>query len=321
MASEVKARQRPHSKSAGRPARRFGFGYRAYGLRIRSDLQLPEFSSASVEKADLDIRLKPVSWPSPELAAGAILDLSADTQYLGWDKVARFAIRKAREISVEPAPEAGEPLVRLPLLGPVMALFLYLRGHFVLHASAIAIGGRGAIFVGDRTAGKSTTAAALVGAGHRLLADDVVAIDVSKRSAPCLLPGFPQLKLDKEAATREIRDLATPLPLALPNFAKRQHRLVGRFAHTPVPPHRVYILGRGKSAKATTLAPPKALAALMRFSYVTRFGPAVLDGPHAADHLERCSALAGAADVVQLTVPDRIDRLGEMVRLVEDDFV
>jgi hypothetical protein len=321
MESSLRGRQRSRSKPRDdKPARRTGFGYRAYGLRIRSDLELPEFSRASVDNADVKIKWRSVAWPSPELAAGAILNLSADTQYLGWADVARFAIRGAREISIEPAPDAGEPLVRLPLLGPVMALLLYLRGHFVLHASAMAIGGRGAVFVGDRTAGKSTTAAALVAAGHRLLADDVVAIDVSERTAPRILPGFPQLKLDKNVAIPKIDELTTSLPPALPNFAKLQHRLVGGFPHTPVSPERVYILSRGKSAAETPLAPPQALAALMRFSYVTRFGPAVLDGPHAAAHFERCASLAGAARVFQLTVPDRIDRLGEMVRLVEGDF-
>jgi hypothetical protein len=297
------------------------FDYRAYRLAIRSDLELPELVPEPLQRADVDIRLKPVAWPSSGLLASTVLDLSADTQYLRWPHVARFAIYKAREIFIEPASDAGQPLVRLPLLGPVTGMLLYLRGYFVLHASAIAIRGRGAIFVGDRTAGKSTTAAALVAAGHRLLADDVVAIDAAERDAPQIIPGFPQLKLDRSIAIPEIAQLTTSSPPVLPNFTKVQHRLVGPFTHAPVVPERVYILSRGESAAVSPpLAPPQALAALMRFSYVTRFGPAVLSGSHAADHLERCAALASAARVYRLTVPGQIDRLGEMVRLVQGDF-
>lgn len=320
MVSEVKGRERPRSKSEPRPARQSSFSYRAYGLRIQSDLELPEFSPASAGKVDVHIRLKPVSWPLAERAAGAILDLSADTQYLGWNGVGRFAVHGGREISVEPAANAGEALVRLPLVGSAMALLLYVRGYLVLHASAVAIGGRGAIFVGDRTAGKSTTAATLVAVGHRLLADDVVAVDVLKGRAPRILPGFPQLKLDRNIEIPEIDGLATPLPPVLPNFPKLQHRLVGRFPHTLVPPERVYVLSRGEHATSIPLAPPQALAALMRFSYVTRFGPTLLQGPHAAAHFKRCAALAAAAGVSRLTVPDRIDRLSETVRLIEADF-
>lgn len=294
------------------------FDYRAYGLGIRSDLELPELVAEPLQRVDVDIRRCAVDWPPDGLLASTVLDLSADTQYLRWPHVARVAIHNAREVSIEPAPDAGAPLVRLPLLGPVMAMLLYLRGYFVLHASAVAIDGRGAVFLGDRTAGKSTTAAALVAAGHRLLADDVVAIDASARVAPHVLAGFPQLKLDKSVAIPQIAELTTFTPPVLPHFPKRQHRLVGGFPQTPVPPERVYILSRGEHAEVTpALMAPQALAALMRFSYVTRFGPTMLSGSHAADHLQRCAALAGAAEIFRLTVPDRIDRLGEMVNLVE----
>ena len=322
MRSALEDHQRlPVKPHVNKQAQRGGLGYRAYGLRIHSDLELPELPAESVKARDVNIKLEPVAWPSPDLSTRTILDLSAHTQYLSWQSIARFAIWDARDISIEPLPNAGEPLVRLPLLGPVTAMLLYLRGYFVLHASAIAIGGRGVIFVGDRTAGKSTTAAALVAAGHRLLADDVVAIDAAERGAPQILPGFPQLKLDRSIAIPKIAELTTASPPVLPNFPKIQHRLVGPFAHAPVPPERVYILGRGESAAVTPpLAAPQALAAIMRFSYVTRFGSAVLSGAHATDHLDRCAVLASAAQVRRLTVPDRIDRLGKMVNLVEGHF-
>jgi hypothetical protein len=296
------------------------FAYRAYGLGIRSDIALPELEPDNADADDIAIRLQKVAWPSPEIPGGAVIDLSADTQYLNWARVGRFAIRAAREINIEPAPDVSEALLRLPLLGPVTALLLYLRGHFVLHASAVSVGGKGAIFVGDKQAGKSTTAAVMVASGHRLLADDVVAIDVSARGAPSILPGFPQLKLDRDAAIDGIPERSEPLPLVQPNFIKLQHRLVGRFSHAPAPPTRVYVLTRGTNIAATPLSPSEALAALMRFSYVTRFGTDALKEGRAAEHFERCAALASAAQVSRLTVPGKVDRLSEVVQLVERDL-
>jgi len=302
------------------PATRGEFAYRAYGLGIRSDIALPELEPDNADADDIAIRLQKVAWPSPEVSGGAVIDLSADTQYLAWTRVGRFAIRGAREIDVEPAPDVSEALVRLPLLGPVTALLLYLRGHFVLHASAIEVGGKGAIFVGDKQAGKSTTAAVMVAAGHRLLADDVVAIDVSARGSPSILPGFPQLKLDRDAAIDGIAERSEALPLVQPSFAKLQHRLVGRFSHAPVPASCVYVLTRGANVAATPLSQSEALAALMRFSYVTRFGTDVLKEGRAAEHFERCAALASAGQVFRLMVPGKVDRLGEVVRLIERDL-
>lgn len=293
------------------------FGYRAYGLAIESAFALPELSPDAAETPDMAVRLHPVDWPGSQPPAGAIIDLSADVQYLAWANVARYAIRAGRTLDVEIAPGSSEALARLPLLGPVMALALYLRGMFVLHASAVAIDGRGAIFVGDRGAGKSTMAAALVARGHPLLADDVVAVDVS--GTPCIVPGFPQLKLDSRAAVIGVGEGVEVLPPALPTFHKRQHILPNGLAHAPVSPARVYVLTKGETTTIIPRPGPDALMSLMRFSYVTRFGRVVLDTDAEREHLFRSSALARVVQVSTLVVPDSIERLDDAVRLIERD--
>lgn len=298
------------------------YRYRAYGLSIASAIALPELERDETSDApDVEVRVDVVDWPEPAVAAGAVIDLSADTQYLAWANVGRFAIRgRGERIDVEPAPGVSEAVLRLPLLGPVMALLLYLRGHLVLHASAIAIGGAGVIFVGNKHAGKSTTAAALVSAGHRLLADDVVAIDFSEPDAAKIRAGFPQLKLDRTVSMPGVRERMVEQPPILPHFAKRHHRMIDRFAHEDVRPARVYILGRASTSSATPIARAEGLTALMQFSYVTRFGSGLLKGTEEAEHLRRCAALAGATPVVRLTVPDSVERLGEVVDLIESDL-
>jgi hypothetical protein len=277
---------------------------------------LPELEPDDAAEADVTIRLRPLATPF-EIVPGAVIDLSSATQTLAWRSVGRFSIHGARAIDVEPSPDVGEGLIRLPLLGPVMALLLYLRGLFVLHASAIEVAGRGAIFVGNRRAGKSTTGAALVAAGHRLLADDVVAIDVAEGGRPLIRAGFPQLKLDKTVPVPGIAEHAVALPPVEPNFAKLQHRLVEPFSHADTSPERIYVLTRGSAAAATPLAPAQALAAILRFSYLSRFDSGVLAGAHAVEHFRRSAALSAAVSVFRLTIPEGVERLGEIVRLVE----
>ena len=295
-------------------------GYRAYRLAMRSDLALPELEPDPAETADVTIRLRAVPRPMPEPPAGTSFEFAADTQYLAWLRVGRFLIREARDIDIDPAPDAGEPLLRLPLLGPVMAVLLHFRGMLVLHASAIAMGGRSAVFLGDKQAGKSTTAAALVAAGHRLVADDVVAVDSAASGGPWIAPAFPQLKLERDAATSLIGDRAIALPPVLPGFEKRQHRLTERFSHSRVAPTRIYVLARGPQAAAIPLLPGDALGALIRFSYITRFGTRALNGAAVAMHFKRCAELVDAVKVCRLEVPTGLDRLGELVKLVEEDL-
>jgi hypothetical protein len=296
------------------------FGYRAYGLSIRSDLLLSELDPYEAGTADLTIRVRPTGRPLPDPSIGSSFEFDRNTRYLAWSAVGGFLVNGNNAIDIEPANGAGDELLHLPLLGPVMALLLHLRGMLVLHASAIAIGERSAIFLGDKLAGKSTTAAALVAAGHRLLADDVVAIDFGRPGGPQVVPGFPQLKLDRRDGHSVIGDSAEAFPLVLPEFEKRQHRLTEDFSHVAVPPTHIYVLARGSVAMASALPVAEALKALMRFSYVTRFRANLLSGHSAASHLRQCAAVAGVVRASRLEVPAGLDRLSEVVRLVEADL-
>ena len=296
-------------------AARPGYRYRAYGLAIRSDLALPELEPDTAADANVDvvIRLRPIERRHPNAQQAFVFELGPDAQYLAWRSVGRFLIRSASEIDIDPAAGVGEPLLRLPLLGTVMALLLHVRGLFVLHASAVSVGEGGVVFLGDKQAGKSTTAAAFVRTGYRLLADDVVAIDFADPGGPRINPGFPQLKL---STGMEIGAGAVTMPPVVAGSDKRQHRLA-EFLHTPVPPTAIYVLERGTRAEVTPLTPGAALAALIRFSYVARFGRAACNPAGPAGHLQQCAALVGVSRVCRLEVPNDRDRLDEVVRLVE----
>jgi hypothetical protein len=62
------------------------------------------------------------------------------------------------------------------LLGSVLSSILRARGTLCLHASVVEIDGRAIAFMGPKSAGKSTTAAALVQYGASILTDDIAAI-------------------------------------------------------------------------------------------------------------------------------------------------
>nr|UXE44900.1 hypothetical protein Hi04_10k_c3883_00009 [uncultured bacterium] len=74
------------------------------------------------------------------------------------------------------------------LRGPIRALVGDLRGGLGLHASAVAIGPKAVLILGDSGAGKSTTACELaMSHGARLLADDA-ALVVVRRGIPYVEP-------------------------------------------------------------------------------------------------------------------------------------
>jgi hypothetical protein len=174
--------------------------------------------------------------------------------------------------------------------------------------------------MGDKGAGKSTTASAMIRAGHELLTDDVVALDLAHPHEPMIIPGFPQIKLAADAAAEISLNQAVVRPQAHPAIDKTQHRLHGSFSRDKVPATRIYILERGARAAIQPLPSIAALPALIKFSYVTRFGRRALVGDFATMHLRHCSVIANHVGVCRLEVPAGLDRIGEAVGLIEKEL-
>lgn len=294
--------------------------YRAYGLTISSEVALPELQPAVPTAPDIVIAVAPVDFTRPATEGGTAFRFEPTRQHLSWQAVGTFLISDASRIDVDPAPGIDDPLLAFPLLGPVLALTLHQRRLLVLHASAVAVGGQSVIFMGDKGAGKSTTAGAMIRAGHLLLTDDVVALDLSDPSRPMILPGFPQLKLAADAADAIRIGQAEVRPQVHPQIEKAQHRLQAGFSGEAVPAARIYVLERGERAAITPLPGAGALPAIIKFSYVTRFGRQALVGDFASTHLGQCAQLAAGVGASRLAVPAGLERIDEAVALIERDL-
>lgn len=95
------------------------------------------------------------------------------------------------------------------VLGAPLVVSLALRGRWLLHASAVDVGGRVVAFAGPSGAGKSTLAAHLGGKPSvARVADDVLCYGL-RGSGAVAVPGFPQLKLVPDQ-----QPIGPPQPLA-----------------------------------------------------------------------------------------------------------
>lgn len=84
--------------------------------------------------------------------------------------------------------------------GPVLGFALQLQGLVCLHGSAVVHEGRAYAFVAPSSFGKSTTAAALMARGCKLLTDGCIALDTSGERV-MVLPGPATMKLVPETLT------------------------------------------------------------------------------------------------------------------------
>jgi len=297
------------------------YNYRAYNLGISSMLPLPELQSSAEVATDVTIRFDRVTWTPPlgsMTADEPYFEVAKDEAHFFWSVLGKFRVRGGTEIVVDPCAGVEERLLRLPLLGTLLAVLLHQRGSLVLHASAVAIEGEAIIFVGNKGYGKSTMAATLYGRGHQLLSDDVVALSMEDSGRSMVLPGFPQLKLYPEAVTVSLGDDPGALRELAEGYEKLGRHVNDRFAQQALPLRSIYVLGLGPVLKISELDPQAALLTLIANSYMARFGRQLLNGAEASLHLRYCTRLIAQANVYRLERPNSLSLLPSIGQLVEE---
>ncbi|MEL7217818.1 MAG: hypothetical protein AAGK01_05235 [Pseudomonadota bacterium] len=292
--------------------------YEAFGLKIASEFPLEELRACSGDAPpDLTILDRDIGIDLPAKEQGIMFDYTnPDGAVFAWPGVAAFRFVDENTIWARLYNDAPDGIFAFPFLGPVMAWFLNMRGLFVLHSSAVHLEGRTLAFLGDKLAGKSTTAAAFVRSSASLVTDDLLAIRLSSNTAPICLPAFPQLKLEDVAAATIKVEGATARPLIVDGFPKRQHSLPSMMTKA-VPMTCLVRLERGGDRPAfTRMDGPEAVEILNRYSYLPRFSGAPWTKQDHANHFSNCMTLAQQAIVGTLQIPADLDTLGETVEMM-----
>ncbi|WP_371396764.1 hypothetical protein [Fretibacter rubidus] len=170
-----------------------------YGLSVRSDIALPELNQGRLGSAEY-ITISAV----PNLGAlenGRIINpycQATDVEIrLNIPDKLTLSIVGGAHIYYQAAPGVDEATLRLYILGSGFGALLQQRGYLVLHGNAVKMtDGGGLICVGPSGIGKSTTAAAMMQRGYKIIADDVCPIT----TAGIVIPGMPRIKLWEDAA-------------------------------------------------------------------------------------------------------------------------
>jgi hypothetical protein len=179
--------------------------YSVFGLRVRSNVALPELFPASGAAAP-DVTIELGSIPMVTQGENDGLNHVNGALVLAIPEVGRYRIEAGNRITVESEPGVPERNVRLFLLGSAFGVLLHQRGLLPLHANAIEIDGRAVAFMGPSGAGKSTLAAWFHDRGFKVIADDVCVVSFGLDGCPHAAPGLPRLRLWAEALELMGRD-------------------------------------------------------------------------------------------------------------------
>ncbi len=286
--------------------------YRVSGIVIQSPFALPELKRTQA-KPDVALRMGAVGRaPAQAKRVESWLQAGETDAHLYWRDVGTFVVRNGREVVVEAAAAVDPAVIRLFVLGPVLAVLLRQRGLLVLHGAAVEVDGGAVLILGASGWGKSTFAAALHRHGHGLISDDAAAID-TRTARPVVVSGVPLLKLWPDAVAA-LGDSPDSLPRLRPNVDKRARRAASGGTE-PVPLERIYILAPGREQMIERLRPREALLELLRHSY----GARTLQSLRTREHFRQCAKVVNEVPIARLAVPRSLARLAEVADLVEQD--
>ena len=186
------------------------FYYHTYGLKIESQLELPELPEISpCEQPDVVIETPGVSAQLEDATfRNGWLEMGDERCQINIEGIARYRVEQGQRVlldrrvprNVDPAANPGD--VRLFLLGGALGALLHQRRWLPLHVSALKTPGGVWAFTGHSGAGKSTLGAWLHHVeGWPLVTDDVAVIKPSEEK-PYLHPGPPRVKLWKDALAK-----------------------------------------------------------------------------------------------------------------------
>ncbi len=224
-----------------------------------------------------------------------------------------FHIKQGREIILDPPLGVDPVVLRLLLMGRMMAYLLRQRGWLPLHASGVELEGQAVLFLGSRGSGKSTAAAAFHARGHQVVTDDVGAVRVVDGGQCLLRPAGPRIRLldDSRVAFNGVE------PKGVLHFRKRLFDLTRGEQRELIATRRIYALEYGDEIRCERIPTMSAVAELSAHSFVEhgRMTEAALDA-----HLRDCISVARAAPLYRLFRPRSLAVLPDLVRWVEVDI-
>ncbi len=307
------------------------FVYRAYGIEILSNLEIPALAGTAgpsevIGAPSLKVRfgLSPSMDTSQRLEelrhASADVDSRGEPVLKIWNadcgKFLRMAYSDGPEFWFDCELEnlwvrwqrgSTEQNALGLLLGPVLGFLLRLRGMVCLHGSVVGFGSSAVIFIGAPGAGKSTTAAAFAQRGFAVLADDIAAL-IDEAGVFRVQPAYPRVNL-WPSSVQLLYGSAEALPLIHSRGAdveeseKRFLRLGGdgktRFEQQPLPLAAIYVLqpaqAEGVSGHEIIAAIPKQAA--MMALVTNAYGSNVLDAQQRAKEFAVLSQLVESVPV------------------------
>jgi hypothetical protein len=171
------------------------FKYFAFGLKIISDLDLPELIESQFEEYDLRItvgEIPPVAWDENSLHKPIV---SIDkNNFLHKLPPATYLASNGSRTFIAPNPGQDFDSIRLFLYSNIFAAIMHQRNYLLIHASGVVYKEKLHLFLGASGMGKSTIVAFLEKKGYEIYSDDIILFKLTDGELTTCQT-YPQIKL------------------------------------------------------------------------------------------------------------------------------
>jgi hypothetical protein len=299
--------------------------YRAYGLSIGSEIPLPPLETSKATTVNLTIRRRRLL-ESPPLGATKVYRAGLNARFaqnghnciwLDWSPLVAFMAINGNELLVETTENEAD-LIALFILSEALGLILFQKNYFLLHGSAIQIGGQGVVFLGKPGAGKSTTVAAFAQKGVSVISDDMVCIQIDESGNPVLIPSFSQIKIweNSVAGLQLPKENLSPVREGANKFS--WHDSIA-FEEQAGPLKQIFILTALGDFVPLTEQLPQSQVPVELTSYFP-LPDGLLNGEALKGYFEKSVAIAHKVPVFKMNRPEDFAKLYEFVEYLKTAY-
>lgn len=329
------------------------FEYAAYGVVLQANRALPGLAPNET-LSPVDLFFNEVEGPVNPLTKAAVRDhhMISDGSVSSIQRIWSVPQNKGEDLQLfyrSPTPGAADFLIEPAhrkiecrwaapatlqdvttlLVGTVFNYVLRVRGIVCLHACVINIGSKAVAIIGDKGAGKSTTAAVFARSGYPILSDDIGAIS-EQGGTWQVQPGYPRLRLWHSSLEAlqiphsGLTRVLTPmdkyyLDLSSANAFPSKNESAWRFQPTPLPLAAVYLIERNSELQSPVIEPLIGIEKLTTLVTHTTSHFAPLNQQQRKEEFNSVSRIALQVDVKRARYPDGMERLPELVDAIVRD--
>lgn len=292
------------------------FFYSLHGLNIKTTLPLPLLESDEaipdliIRFAELDHDFEKIR--ECKITNNITLLISENFSVITWKEIKICTIKHNYEIVINPLTGLNDSFLMKIILGSAIPLILQKKGNLVLHANAIKIKNKAALFIGPQGVGKSTISSILVKKGYSPISDDIVNIKVNEKQIPKTFTGISTIKIRQ--------DVIKNLDIYFKSLKKDESNYYsGNIPSQDSVPIKI-IYSVKKNTEDIAIEHISYQKSVMELVKSTLWAATIFNRAELSQNLDQCTNMAKNVPVKILKTKHSFSDIPKLVEIIEDDF-